>query len=130
MKRLKYLQLFEDRLESLRKLVELGLADPDTLMVLDYMAGPMTDSLYLEDSAIETLPDGLRVGGGLYLSGSQIKTLPDDLAIAGDLDLEDTTIETLPARLWVIGDLFLSQSAIKSLPDDLSVGGKIYGFRG
>lgn len=126
---MKYLQLFEDRLESLKKLAELGLVDRDTLKVLDYMAGPMTGSLDLEDSALETLPDGLVVGGNLFLNGSQIRTLPDGLVIAGDLDLEETRLETLPARLRVGKDLFLSQSSIKSLPDDLTVGGKIYGFK-
>ena len=64
---MKYIKLFEDRLESLRKLAALGLVDwPQELV--DYINGPMTDDLDLMYTGVETLPAGLVVGGDLYLN--------------------------------------------------------------
>jgi hypothetical protein len=122
----KYVQLFEDRLESLRKLAELGLTDwPQELV--DYINGPMTGDLILNQSTIESLPAGLRVGGYLDLSWSSIKTLPADLIVVGDLNLSGSLITELPARLRVGGSLYLYRTQITGLPDDLSVFGHIYG---
>ena len=106
---LKYLQLFENRLSSLRRLADLGLIDmPDKIR--DYLAGPMTGDLDLIGADLRELPAGLRVGGNLWLSYS--------------------SVESLPPGLRVGGDLWLNRTPIKELPPDLQVGGNIIGFEG
>lgn len=68
MKQLKYVQLFEDRLESLKKLLQLGLVDGH--------------SLYLDNCLrLRRLPNGLKVGHTLWLRGSSIFDLPEDLVV-------------------------------------------------
>lgn len=107
---MKHLQLFEDRLESLKRLVNLGLADNLPQEIRDYLAGPGTDDLDLRGTEIRELPAGLEVGGSLALSYTRIKSLP--------------------AGLRVGRDLYLNGTRIKELPADLQVGGKIHGFKG
>jgi len=40
-------------------------------------------SLYLEGTAIASLPDNLTVGGSLDLRGTAIASLPDNLTVGG-----------------------------------------------
>lgn len=40
-------------------------------------------SLYLRNTPITSLPDGLSVGGSLYLRGTPITSLPDGLSVGG-----------------------------------------------
>jgi hypothetical protein len=126
MKPLKYIKLFEDRLESLRKLVELGLVDQDMQKVIDYMSGPMTGHLVLSGSSIKSLPDGLVVGSDLWLEHSSIESLPDGLRVGGYLDLSNTPIKSLPKGLEVGGNLWVYGIQLTELPDDLLVRGKIF----
>jgi hypothetical protein len=108
---LKYLQLFENRSKSLKRLVELGLEDKNLPQeIRDYLAGPGTDDLDLRGTEIRELPAGLEVGGSLALSYTRIKSLPAGLRIGGSL--------------------YLNGTRIKELPADLQVGGKIHGFKG
>jgi hypothetical protein len=90
---------------------------PDNLTVGGY--------LYLEGTAITSLPDNLTVGGYLYLTGTAITSLPDNLTVGGYLYLEGTAITSLPDNLTVGGYLDLRGTAITSLPDNLTVGGSL-----
>ena len=49
-------------------------------------------SLYLSNSKITELPEGLTVGGSLYLRNSKITELPEGLTVGGYLDLSDSKI--------------------------------------
>ena len=80
--------------------------------------------IYLRDTGITSLPEGLTVGGDLYLRGTGITSLPDGLTVGGSLDLEDCTgITSLPEGLVVGGSLYLRGTGITSLPEGLTVGG-------
>ena len=83
-------------------------------------------SLYLDNTPIATLPDGLEVGGSLDLDNTPIATLPDGLTVGGSLYLDNTPIATLPDRLTVGGSLYLNNTPIATLPDGLTVGGWLY----
>ena len=66
-----------------------------------------------------------RNGGDLYLSGTQIQTLPEGLTVGGWLDLSGTQIQTLPEGLTVGGSLYLRNTQIQTLPEGLTVGGSL-----
>ena len=84
-------------------------------------------SLYVRDSGITSLPEGLTVGGFLDLCGTGITSLPEGLVVGGFLDLEDCTgITSLPKDLTVGGYLYLQGVGITSLPEGLTVGDSIY----
>jgi len=151
---MKYLQLFEDRLESLRALVQLGLTDDASkalVKAIDYIIAGSEGSLNLEGSDIVSLPDGLKVGGTLILRGcTELKSLPDGLQVGGSLYLEGCSglkslpdglqvggalflndckrLRSLPAGLRVGTSLFLSGTGIQDLPPDLEVGDQIFGL--
>jgi hypothetical protein len=132
MKQLKYIKLFEDRLESLRALVQLGLADDASkalVKALDYMIAGSEGSLNLEGSDIVSLPDGLQVGGSLILRDcKELKSLPDGLVVGGSLYLEGCTgLTRLPDGLRVGSSLFLNYcTRLRSLPDGLRVGRSLF----
>jgi hypothetical protein len=132
MKTLKYIKLFEDRLESLRELVKLGLSDNATeglVKALDYMIAGSKGSLNLEGSDIITLPDGLQVGGSLILRDcTKLKSLPDGLVVGGSLYLEGCRgLTSLPNRLQVGGTLFLNDcTRLRYLPNRLKVGRSLF----
>jgi len=154
MKPLKYVQLFEERLESLRQLVSLGLADNSTeglVKALDYMIAGSEGSLNLEGSDIVSLPDGLQVGGSLilrsctgltslpaglvvggslYLEGcTDLTRLPDGLQVGGSLFVNNCTrLRSLPNGLRVKHSIFLKGSGVQDLPPDLEVGDHIFGL--
>jgi hypothetical protein len=151
---MKYIKLFEDRLESLRELAQLGLLDNATkglVKALDYMIAGSKGSLNLEGSDIITLPDGLQVEGSLILRGcTELKSLPDGLRVGGSLYLEDckglkslpdglqvggtlflddcTRLRYLPAGLKVGRSLFLRGTGIQDIPPDTEVGDQIFGL--
>ena len=80
--------------------------------------------LVLAESDIESLPEGLKVGGSLDLSSCiDLKSLPDNLKVGGELNLEGTNIKQLPKGLYVGDDFRLVGLKIKSLPKDLNVYG-------
>ena len=122
---LKYLQLFEDRLESLRKLVDLGLADEATEKIFRYMEKGRKDDLWLSRTGITGLPDGLEVGGDLFLDGcDRLQSLPEDLQVRGLLSLEGCiSLTHLPDGLRVGGSLYLNEcTGLTRLPENLWVG--------
>jgi len=58
--------------------------------------------LHLSDSKIESLPEGLEIGGDLYLNDSKnLKALPDNLKIGRDLMLNGTNIDAIPFGLKI-----------------------------
>ena len=80
--------------------------------------------LYLRDTGITSLPDGLTVGGDLDLENCiGITSLPEGLVVGGFLYLRGTGITSLPEGLIVGGSLDLRGTGITSLPDGLTVGG-------
>jgi hypothetical protein len=81
--------------------------------------------LYLKHTPIQSLPEGLVVGGNLDLSNLKIRSLPAGLKVGGSLYLHDTPIESLPAGLVVRGNLDLRYSQIRSLSEGLMVGGDL-----
>jgi hypothetical protein len=101
-------------------------------------------NMSLIDCGVESLPDGLtiggdltiigkfnqfpskiNVGGNLILGGTQIAELPDNLVVSGSLNIGWTPLEKLPAGLIVSDDLYLDRTNIKELPLDLKVGGNL-----
>ena len=64
--------------------------------------------------------------GNLNLSNTPIQSLPDGLEVGGYLDLDYTSIQSLPPNLKVGGDLYLRGTPIQSLPPGLKVGGDLY----
>ena len=70
-----------------------------------------------------TLPNNFpsEIGGNLYLNDSSIKSLPDGLTVHGNLGLSKSSIKSLPNRLTVHGTLSLAGLPINSLPKDLVV---------
>ena len=83
--------------------------------------------LYLFDSKITTLPEGLKVGGDLDLSYSEkLNSLPKGLKVGGELNLFYTKITSLPEGLKVGGSLTLAFcDNITSLPESLYVDGDL-----
>ena len=94
--------------------------------VQKYIKNGSEGDLDLVHTPIQSLPDGLEVGGNLELNNSEIQSLPRDLKVGGRLNLSFTSIESLPPGLEVGGNLDLSYTSIQSLPADLKVGGKLY----
>lgn len=60
--------------------------------------------------------------GNLYLDNTQITRLPDGLTVWGYLSMEDTPITKLPENLTINKTLYIRDTPIKRLPDSLSVG--------
>ena len=104
-------------------------------------------NLFLKESKIESLPEGLKVLSSLDLTLTRIKTLPqgikignhlilrkcteleklpDNLKVGGMLDLRGSDIKELPSGLQVDGNLFLENTPITYLPKDLKVGDSIF----
>ena len=81
--------------------------------------------LDLNQSSIESLPNGLRVKGHLWLFGSGIKTLPEGLYVDGWMDVSHTYIKSLPDNLYVGGHLWFKYSSIGEIPKNLYVGGEL-----
>lgn len=79
---------------------------------------------------IKNLPKNRRtIKGGLYLTNTNIASLPDGLVIEGNLDLVGVkSVKSLPGGLVVKGDLFLAYSGVTTLPEDLQVDWRIYGL--
>ena len=65
--------------------------------------------------------------GDLDLNNTPIQSLPDGLTVDGYLNLSNTPIQSLPNGLTVKGSLYLSRCKnLKSLPNDLKVGSFLY----
>ena len=79
--------------------------------------------LDLRGADIDSLPDGIMVGGDLNLSGAQIASLPKGLLVGGNLNLSDSRIASLPKGLLVGKSLNLCGAPISFLPEGLAVGG-------
>ena len=131
MKPLKYVQLFEDRLESLKRLAGLGLLDETLLKIIDYIESGSEGNLslrYLE--GLTALPAELkRVGGWLDLQGcTNLQSLPDGLRVEGVLDIRDCRgLQSLPSGLRVEGELDMRWcEGITEIPDDAEIWGDIY----
>ncbi len=78
--------------------------------------------LDLENTSITRLPKGLTVHGNLDLFGSMITQLPEELTVGGNLLLQYTNITHLPAGLTVGRNLDLRGTNITHLPERLIVG--------
>jgi hypothetical protein len=92
--------------------------------VQEYIKNGSVGELYLFNTPITSLPEGLTtVGGNLDISYTPITNLPEGLTVRGSLQLESTFITSLPEGLTVEGDLNLRGTSITSLPEGLTVGG-------
>lgn len=88
-------------------------------------------NLIANDSLLETLPSGIRVGGSIDLSNcKKLKSLPEDMIVYGHLNLSGSSIHELPKHLKVGGILNLMSTSVNSLPEDLFVGKQIIGYTG
>lgn len=81
----------------------------------------ITKNLYLNDTSITSLPEGLHVEGNLDLRNTPITSLPEGLHVGGYLDLKNTPIKSLPSGLKVGRDLSLQDTPIESLPNDINI---------
>ena len=86
--------------------------DPTLKKITDYVRGGSKGDLDLFGTPIQSLPDGLKVGGSLYLGGTPIQSLPPGLKVGGYLNLKHTPIQSLSPDLEVEGDLFLGGTLI------------------
>jgi len=85
--------------------------------------------LDLSETSIESLPNGLVIGGNLILSSCEgLRSLPEGLKVGGYLDLSYSLhLGLLPNGLVVGGDLVLSGcESLDSLPEGLKVGGELH----
>ena len=94
--------------------------------IQQYIKDGSKGGLDLSDTPIQSLPDGLKVGGYLDLDNTPIQSLPNDLEVGGILNLRGTNIKELPNDLKVRGILNLDNTPIQSLPNDLEVGGSLW----
>ena len=94
--------------------------------IQQYIKDGSKGGLDLSDTPIQSLPDGLKVGGYLDLGNTPIQSLPNDLKVRGILNLNNTPIQSLPNDLEVRGILNLDNTPIQSLPNDLEVGGSLW----
>ena len=88
--------------------------------------------LDLSGTPIQSLPEGLTVGGGLYLSGTQIQSLPEGLTVGGWLDLSGTQIldktkekkkvKTLRAGAYIKGKYLYADGILTHIKDKKTVG--------
>jgi hypothetical protein len=77
-------------------------------------------------NGIPLTEDELNIDDDVNLSGTNIESLPEGLYVGGDLWLSGSEIETLPEGLYVGGALFLDYcNKLKSLPKGLEVDGGV-----
>jgi hypothetical protein len=122
-------------IETLKKIIEFLEKEENRQKPFAYKVKinhPLTEEelnikgdLNLNQSSIESLPNGLRVKGHLWLFGSDIKTLPEGLEVGGWMDVSHTYIESLPDNLHVGGHLWFKYSNIGEIPKNLYVGGEL-----
>ena len=94
--------------------------------IQQYIKDGSKGDLDLRNTPIQSLPNGLTVGGHLNLMGAPIQSLPDGLKVKGHLTLYKSQIQSLPDGLKVGGYLNLTDSQIQSLPNDLKVGDDLW----
>jgi len=58
------------------------------------------------------------VGGNLWLANTKITSLPEGLTVGGNLYLADTPITSLPKGLTVGGDLYLTNTPLAKQTDE------------
>jgi hypothetical protein len=91
--------------------------------IQQYIKDGSKGDLNLSNTSIQSLPNGLKVGGDLWLTNTPIQSLPDGLEVGRSLDLDNCkNLESLPNDLKVEGSLWLTNTPIQSLPDGLEVG--------
>jgi hypothetical protein len=83
-------------------------------------------SLYLVNTGVAALPEGLRVEHSLCLIGTSLTALPDGLHVGWWLDLRCSGITALPKDMHVGKTLYLDNINIIALPKSLYVGGSLY----
>ena len=74
--------------------------------------------LFLRNSKITSLPEGLKVGGDLDLGWTNITSLPKGLEVGGILDLYWTNITSLPKGLKVDDYLNIRETTLLEYTDD------------
>ena len=74
--------------------------------------------LFLRNSKITSLPEGLKVGGDLDLGWTTITSLPKGLEVGGILDLYRTNITSLPKGLKVDDYLNIRETTLLEYTDD------------
>ena len=74
--------------------------------------------LFLRNSKITSLPEGLKVGGDLDLGWTKITSLPEGLEVGGILDLYWTNITSLPKGLKVDDYLNIRETTLLEYTDD------------
>lgn len=134
-----------DKLPQLAAAVGKVDFDNDVYLTIlnQIMKNTSSESLFLGNSGIEALPDGLIVPGlldiqrneieklpaglkvgSLNAAGNPLKELPDDLEVKRSLDLGFTQLTSWPENLKTVnGNLRLFYSTLKNLPDDMHIKG-------
>ncbi len=98
--------------------------------IQQYIKGGGKGDLNLSGTPIQSLPDGLKVGGSLYLSNTPVQTLPPGLEVEGNLDLSNTPIHSLPPGLKVGGYLNLRYTPISKKYTKEEIRKMVPGVRG
>ena len=83
--------------------------------IQQYIKDGSKGGLDLSDTPIQSLPDGLKVGGYLDLDNAPIQSLPNDLKVGGDLWLRNTPLSKK-----------YTEEELKAKYPDLKVKGEIY----
>ena len=95
----------EDRKERYKRIVYKRIQD--------YIKNGSNGRLDLWGAPIETLPSNLKtVGGVLYLNDSKILELPEGLTVGDSLFFSRTKINNIPKGLKVEGNLWLTDSSL------------------
>lgn len=85
----------------------------------------LPDGLIANDSQLEVLPDGMKIGKLLSVKNTPIVELPHHLRVDGFLHAENTKITCLPDDLQVSRNINIENTLIEELPEDWRHEGKI-----
>jgi len=117
--------LYLDGCKHLRSLpnglkVESNLSVDDTNITeipADFEGTPGS-SLWIQNSKVRKLPDGLRIGNNLYAAHSDLEELPKGLFVKGTLDIRGTKVSVIPDEAK-IGRIIAKEGQIVSCPSHL-----------
>jgi hypothetical protein len=97
-------------------------ADKSSLLTLPNIEWPQ--SVYINDTSIQSLPEHLTVGQSIDIQKSKfLKRLPDNMKVGLSVDLSDSAVEELGENITIENGLRLKGTAVKKLPHSLKLKG-------
>jgi hypothetical protein len=74
--------------------------------------------LFIDNTKITSLPEGLKVGDSLNLARTNITSLPEGFKVGGVLNLARTNITSLPKGLKVGGYMIINNTPLEKYSDN------------